>query len=270
MKRHPGHDTPLIGITPDLRPAKPGPSSSRGEPILLLQQRYTRALLDAGAVPLVLPITSHRTAIEKLIESVDGLVISGGNFDIHPRLYGEESIEAVGQINEERTDFELELISLALKRDIPLFGVCGGAQAINVTLGGSLYQDIDTQIPDALEHQQGSLKGRGGHRIKIYAGTRLRQIVGRDTLEVNTTHHQAVKKLGRGLIVNAATEDGVIEGIESKDHMFMLGVQWHPEFLAQTDPVQRQIFASFVSACMMSRRRPSAAASPVVPPSSRR
>lgn len=249
MRKQPGPATPLIGITPDIRTAKPSPSGHKREPVILLQERYARAILDGGGTPVILPITSSLTATRQIMEHLDGIVISGGNFDIHPKYYGEEPIAALGEIKQERTEFELELIALALKRDFPLFGVCGGAQAINVALGGSLYQDVVTQLPQANEHQQGDLKDRGGHRIKIHEGTKLKKIVGRQNLEVNTTHHQAIKKLGKGLIVNATAEDGVIEGIESQGHSFVLGVQWHPEFLTHRDVLQRKIFAAFISSC---------------------
>ncbi|OGQ24952.1 MAG: hypothetical protein A3C54_03965 [Deltaproteobacteria bacterium RIFCSPHIGHO2_02_FULL_60_17] len=243
------NEAPLIGITPDTAAGRPGVSGNQAEPLLVLQERYTRAIQEAGGVPLILPIGASGAALRRIADSVDGILVSGGNFDIHPRLYGEEPTEALGQVKEERTRFELELISLALERDLPLLGVCGGAQAINVVLGGSLYQDIARQIPAAAEHQQGALKERGGHKIRIHDGTLLKKIVGRQDIEVNTTHHQAVKRPGRGLIVNASAADGVIEGIESKDHPFVLGVQWHPEFLSGRDARQRNIFASFVRAC---------------------
>lgn len=248
MRRQPKRATPLIGITPDVRTTTTGPSGSKGEPLIFLQERTVRATLDAGGIPVILPVTPSSTAIREILEHLDGILVSGGNFDIQPKLYGEESIERLGEVKEERTQFELELISLALKRDLPLLGVCGGAQAINVALGGSLYQDIATQIPDAIEHQQGSLKEQGGHPVKIHDGTKLKRIVGQDTMEVNTTHHQAVKKLGKGLMVNATAEDGIIEGIESNDHSFVLGVQWHPEFLTERHSGQRQIFAFLVAA----------------------
>lgn len=244
-----GLKTPLIGITPDVRTTRSGPSGNKGDPMIFLEGRYARAIVEAGGIPMVLPVTSSLRTILETMERLDGILVTGGNFDIHPRIYGEESLEALGEVKEERTQFELDLISFALERDFPLLGVCGGEQAINVALGGSLYQDITTQIPDAVEHQQGALKEQGGHQIKIHDGTMLRQIVGGDTLEVNTTHHQAVKKLGAGLIVNATAEDGIIEGIESQDHSFVLGVQWHPEFLTEKDIAQRQIFSSFVAVC---------------------
>ena len=249
IQRPSRNKAPLIGITPDTAGSLPGDSGNQTEPFLILQERYARAIQEAGGVPLILPISSSRMVLRQISDRFDGILISGGNFDIHPRLYREESIEALGEIKEERTQFELGLISLALERDLSLLGVCGGSQAINVVLGGSLYQDIATQLPQANEHQQGGLKDRGGHRIKIHEGTKLKKIVGKGNLEVNTTHHQAVKKLGKGLIVNATAEDGIIEGIESKEHSFVLGVQWHPEFLIQRDRSQRKIFTAFVLAC---------------------
>jgi len=249
LKQRPYRKRPLIGITPDVTTARTS-SRKRGEPTLLLIERYARAIAGAGGIPLILVPASSRRATRETAKFLDGILVTGGNFDIHPSRYGEASREdLLGEVKEDRTEFELELISWALERDLPLLGVCGGEQAINVALGGSLYQDIATQIPRASEHQKGAWKERGGHPVRIHDGTKLREIVGRDTVEVNTTHHQAVKKLGQGLTVNATAEDGVIEGIESKDHSFILGVQWHPEFLTHKDPFQRKIFAAFIAAC---------------------
>jgi putative glutamine amidotransferase len=235
---------PRIGITPDV-----SVSVNAKEPVTILQERYARAVEQAGGVPLILPPLPSSRTLRAMIEALDGLVVSGGNFDIHPKFYGEKPIAGLGAIKEERTEFELGMIALALARDMPLLGICGGAQAINVALGGSLYQDIDTQHPNRIEHQRSQLKDCGGHAVAIYAGTKLRKIVGKPTLEVNTTHHQAVKTPGKKLIVNATAEDGVIEGIESAAHRFVLGVQWHPEFLVHRDAAQRKIFAALVRTC---------------------
>jgi putative glutamine amidotransferase len=240
---------PVIGITPDIATAPASKPGGQGEPLLVLQDRYVRAIEQAGAVPVVLPITSSRATMRAMLDQVDGLVVSGGDFDIHPEFYGEKPIDGLRHVRKERTEFELGLILLALKRDLPLLGICGGAQALNVALGGSLYQDIGTQIAGAGKHEQGALKERGGHKVKIHEGTKLRGIVGRASLEVNTTHHQAVKRLGKGLLVNATAGNCVIEGIESEDHAFVLGVQWHPEFLVHRDPAERKLFSAFTGAC---------------------
>lgn len=244
----------MIGITPDLSRVESNRAQAEQEPALFLPQRYCHAVEDVGGIPLVLPFMKSPSARRQILRGVDGLVITGGNFDIHPSYYGEKPIKALGEIKQQRTDFELELVSLALQRDLPLLGICGGAQAINVALGGSLYQDISTQFPNAGQHQQGTKIEIGGHRIRIHAGTQLRQIVRRQSLEVNTTHHQAVKRLGKGLVVNATAEDGLIEGIESPHHAFVLGVQWHPEAFGRKPISQRRIFSSFVSMCRRLRR----------------
>jgi len=244
---------PLIGITPDVATAPTSLFGGKGEPLLVLQERYARAIRLAGAVPMVLPITDSRATMRAMLDRVDGLVVSGGNFDIHPEFYGEKPIDGLRHVRKERTEFELGLISLALKRDLPVLGICGGAQAINVAVGGTLYQDIGTQIAGAGRHEQGSLKERGGHKVRIHESTKLRAIVGRASLEVNTTHHQAVRKPGKGLLVNATAHDSVIEGIESEEHAFVLGVQWHPEFLTHRDRWQRRIVTAFTNACSATR-----------------
>lgn len=244
----------LIGITADLDLNGENGRTRLGR-TLFLPDRYCRALEQAGGVPVILSPTSSRSVANRALDRLDGLVISGGNFDIHPSLYGERTIKGLGQIKAERTKFELNLTCVALKRDLPLLGICGGAQAINVALGGTLYQDIATQLPEAIEHQQSKKTFIGGHRIEIQVGTRLAKILRRRFLEVNTTHHQAVKRLGTGLVMNATAEDGLIEGIESARHSFVIGVQWHPEALAPKSLHQRKLFSVFVEACRAFRRR---------------
>jgi putative glutamine amidotransferase len=204
---------------------------------------------------LIVPPIASRSALSTILQRLDGLLISGGNFDIHPSYYGEKPINALGVIKTGRTEFELGLIELALNQDLPLLGICGGAQAINVALGGTLYQDIVTQLPDAGKHELRTVKHGGSHPIEIHSGTRLRRILQQRALEVNTSHHQAIKAVGRGLVVNATAEDGLIEGIESANHRFVLGVQWHPEVSALKDRYQRRIFSSFISAAKYPIRR---------------
>jgi putative glutamine amidotransferase len=238
--------SPLIGITADIT------SRSSNRPIdttLFLPQRYLAAIERAGAIPVVLSSNRTKSTVRQVLSILNGLVLSGGNFDIHPRYYSERPIKELGEINSGRTDFELEITDQALKEDLPILGICGGAQAINVVLGGSLYQDIPAQLSDAGAREHSSRNPNGGHSIHIEPGTRLFDIVKRSSFKVNTSHHQAVKRLGRGLIVNAVADDGVIEGIESTDHGFVLGVQWHPEVSAPRQQHQHRIFSSFVACC---------------------
>lgn len=235
---------PLIGITSDTSNADGGENR---EPLYFLAQRYVRAVTNAGAIPLILPPAPSSTAIPRLLARIDGLILSGGNFDIHPSFYGEKAIKGLGAVKPQRSAFELELAAAALKQDMAVLGICGGAQAINVVLGGSLYQDIGIQVPNAQEHQQSRKAIKRGHRITIQPRTLLQKIVRLIHIQVNTTHHQAVKALGRGLIVNAAAGDGIVEGIESSVHSFVIGVQWHPEVLAPTQPHQQRIFTALVA-----------------------
>jgi putative glutamine amidotransferase len=240
-------EAPVIGITPDV--VTRDTSANLKDANLFLSQRYNRAVLIAGGIPMVLPMIVPRRILKKALDRLDGILVTGGNFDINPILYGEKPLAPLREIKKQRTQFELELISLALERDLPILGVCGGQQAINVVLGGSLYQDIATQVPHALGHEQTTPKVKSSHSINILPRTKLHRIVGCKVLKVNTTHHQAVKNPGRGLITNATAEDGIIEGIESQNHSFVLGVQWHPEILMEGDLPQRKIFSSFISAC---------------------
>jgi putative glutamine amidotransferase len=244
---------PLIGITADIAGAVAPASAKPGDTAVFLPQRYLAAVERAGAVAVILSLNHAPSTVRHLLKILDGLVLSGGDFDIHPRYYGERPLAALGKIKSSRTDFELEITDKALKQDLPVLGICGGAQALNVALGGSLYQDIATQL-SASGVSEHTSKNPHGHEIRVEAGTRLFDILKRSHLNVNTRHHQAVRRLGRGLIVNAVADDGVIEGIESTEHDFALGVQWHPELLGPADARQRRIFSAFAAFCKKRRR----------------
>jgi putative glutamine amidotransferase len=231
---------PVIGITADS--AGDNTQAAR-EPALFLAQRYYRAIEQAGALPFILPPLGSASAIRQSLRRLNGLLISGGGFDIHPSYYGEKPLTQLGVVKAQRTEFELAITSAALKQDLPLLGICGGEQALNVVLGGSLYQDIGAQVPGAANHEQSEKKTYSGHAVEIANGTRLRALVQRRRIEVNTTHHQAVRELGKGLV----------EGIESTRHRFAIGVQWHPEVLAPRRADQRRIFAAFVTAAMRTK-----------------
>lgn len=240
---------PLIGITADSMQTPGGKSKTAREHLFVLPHRYCRAVQSAGGIAVMIPHGASSRQLRDLLQRIDGLLVSGGNFDIHPRLYREKPRKQLGEIKPERTRAELDAIDLALRRDLPVLGICGGAQAINVALGGSLYQDIAAQVPHALEHQQSARKHLGGHIIEIRRGTLLHHVFGRRILEVNTSHHQAIRELGRGLTINATAPDGVVEGIESARHSFVLGVQWHPEALTTRPALHGRIFRSFIGAC---------------------
>jgi putative glutamine amidotransferase len=157
-----------------------------------------------------------------------------------------------------RYDFELEMIKLAGARSVPMLGICGGMQAINVAMGGSLVQDIPAQYDRPLPHRQTARATALSHSVSVSPRTLLRRITRHDTMRVNSSHHQSVKEVGRGLSPSALAPDGVIEAIEAEDHRqpFLLGVQWHPEFLYDRHAVHRRVFSAFVRAARQGVRRP--------------
>jgi putative glutamine amidotransferase len=249
MSQAPPSRLPVIGIIADSSECEQTGSRTNRKGLYSLASRYCDAIENAGGLPIIIPHSRSRTRIRHLLRRIDGLLISGGGFDIDPAYYGEQPIAKLGKINPQRTFTELESIAFGLDRDLPMLGICGGAQAINVALGGSLYQDIETQLPAAQKHQQEERSDRYRHVVELVRGTLLYKVCRRQRLKVNTTHHQAIRKLGKDLAVNATAPDGLIEGIESKKHSFVLGLQWHPEVLARSEAVQRRIFLSFVLAC---------------------
>ena len=240
---------PLIDITADDLDTVSGVARA-AKSALTLPYRYVSAIERAGGIPVVLPNVTAKST--RYLSFLDGLVLSGGDFDIHPRYYGVKAIRQLGTIKARRTEFELGIAVGAMNCDLPVLGICGGAQAINVALGGTLFQDIATELGSSADKHT-SKNTNGGHAVRIEPVSKLFKIIRRQHITVNTSHHQAVKGLGRGLIVNALANDGVIEGIESTRHTFVLGVQWHPEVLAPRQSTQRRLFSSFIKHCK--RRR---------------
>jgi putative glutamine amidotransferase len=229
---------PLIGITCDYDSADP----SR----FWLREAYAAAVLAAGGAPALLaPLPGLKVA--DVAGNMAGFVITGGDFDIEPHYYGEEPLPGLGKLNPRRSRFELELVRWAVGNDLPLLGICGGIQAINVECGGTLYQDLRTQFPGtALNHERG--RNARAHAVSLTPGTLLAGLLGKTEIETNSTHHQAVKGAAAGFIVNAAAPDGVIEAIESRSARFILGVQWHPESLYVDDPIWLKLFEGLVGA----------------------
>ncbi|GBR02341.1 glutamine amidotransferase-like protein [Acetobacter oeni LMG 21952] len=232
---------PLIGVTPDHESGGPGQYSAF--PWYALRANYMGAVVKAGGLPVALP---HVPCLaEEMVARLDGLIVTGGAFDIDPALYGEARDERTPLLKPGRTEAELKLIGAARARGIPVFGICGGMQLLAAVLGGTLYQDIAAAVPGALPHEQPNPRDEAGHIISIEPGTILAGIVGRSSMAVNSSHHQAVCDPGRA-VVSARAEDGVIEAIEDPDAAFCLGVQWHPEF--SIDRGDGALFAAFVAA----------------------
>lgn len=233
---------PIIGLTLDSEP--PG-GYSKTHPWYALRENYCTAVVEAGGLPVLLP---HEPAqVGAYLGLIGGLIVTGGAFDVDPALFGAASRHASVITKDRRTEFELAMTKGALAADKPVFGICGGQQLLNVALGGTLIQHIPDEVPAALAHEQPNPRTEPGHTVAITEGTLLRRITGVSELAVNSAHHQAVKEVAPGLIVDARAPDGVIEGIEDPSRRFCIGVQWHPEYgLSDGD---KRLFAAFIAAC---------------------
>ena len=236
----PSHQ-PVIGVTMD-RELAGGYSKF---PWYAIRENYMSAVSCAGGLPIALPHNDKDA--DRYMDLVDGVLITGGAFDIDPQLFGQPRQDSVTIVKQQRTAFELAITQIAFMRDIPILGICGGEQLLNVALGGSLIQDIPQKISGALVHEQPNPRNEIGHSVRIMNGTILRDIVGADQIDVNSAHHQAVADVGPTAIINALAPDGVVEGIEDPTKRFCIGVQWHPEF--HITARDNKIFAAFVSAC---------------------
>jgi putative glutamine amidotransferase len=231
---------PLIGLTLDVE----APRGLAKAPHYGLRATYVGAVAEAGGVPLCLP---HETgAVAAYADLIAGLIVTGGGFDIDPVLFGATTRHETVNTKEARTHFEWAIMEAMLKRDKPVLGICGGEQLLNVVLGGSLIQHIEDEVKDSLLHEQPNPRTEPGHKVKIAKGSLLHRICGAEEMAVNSAHHQAVKAVGTGVLVNATAPDGIIEGIEDPRKKFCLGVQWHPELKAGS--CDRRIFEAFIAA----------------------
>jgi putative glutamine amidotransferase len=227
---------PRIGLTLDHDDARR---------VYELGRAYVDAVLAAGGIPVLLP--HERAAAAAYLAMLDGLVITGGAFDVSPELYGEAPRPGCGPIRPERTLFEKDLLEAALARRLPVLGVCGGMQLLNVVRGGTLHQDLPSDL-GIRGHEQAPPRDVPSHDVEVAAGTQLAAVLGAGRLPVNSTHHQAVRDPGAGVLVSARAPDGVIEAIEVPDLPFALGVQWHPEAVMAHEPRHAALYRGLVDA----------------------
>ena len=239
---------PNIGITPDYhdRPGLP--------PLYELKAPYADAVLRAGGLPFILPYADEPTCVDQYLDRISGLLVTGGAFDIPPQAYGETPREGLGVLKQSRTVFETALMQAALRRNMPVLGICGGMQLLNVVLGGTLVQDILREVENAQDHEQKHDKAQPSHPIEVKEGTVLAEILGKGQVMVNSTHHQAVKTTGEKVVVSALAPDGVVEAIEAPSQSFAVGVQWHPEMLISTMPLHLGLYKTFIHKARESRR----------------
>lgn len=237
--------SPVVGL--GCAPFQSGPN----QPLRIGQnEAYVRALIRAGAAPFLLPPLTDPSLLHHLYEQLDGVLLPGG-MDVDPSRYGEPPHEKCDPSCREQDEAELTLARWAVADQVPLLAICRGIQVLNVALGGSLYQDIQAQVPGAKKHDRSPDQPRDhlSHRVTVAPGTRLHSILGVSSLPVNSMHHQALKNVAAGLIVAARALDGIIEAVEIGEHPFAVAVQWHPEELIDDSPHALRLFEAFVEEC---------------------
>ncbi len=231
---------PLIGLTLDSE----DPGGYSNQPWYALRQNYFSAVRRAGGLPVALPHEAGDVAA--YLDRLDGLLVTGGAFDVDPALFGDDHRHETVVVKARRTAFELAVCRAACDADMPVLGICGGQQLMNVAFGGTLIQHIPDAVSEALAHEQPNPRTEAGHSVAITPGTQLHRIVGADEMAVNSAHHQAVAAVPEGLVIDAVAPDGVIEGVEAPGMRFCVGVQWHPEYaISEGDS---RIFDAFVAA----------------------
>ncbi|MBA3723003.1 MAG: gamma-glutamyl-gamma-aminobutyrate hydrolase family protein [Parachlamydiaceae bacterium] len=240
-----GNKKPIIGILANIEIIDKDPFF--GQERSSLNQNYIKAVIMAGGTPIMLPVVQDKTLIQSQMDLIDGLLLTGG-YDVHPNLYGEEPHTDIGYVRLDRDHYEIEALKIAHEQHKPIFGICRGLQLMNVAFGGSLYQDLrHSNSPVRIQHSQQAPMHVAWHCVDVLPSTQLFKIVGQETLGTNSFHHQSINKLAPGFIVNAKAKDGIIEGIEKKDHPFFMAVQWHPERMLDHDVNMLKLFQIFVS-----------------------
>ena len=229
---------PLIAVTP-MYDAK--------EEKYVLKGAYMQMLEGLGAVPMIMPLTTDETVLERFLDLCDGLVLSGGA-DIDPARYGQIDEGLCGGISPLRDEVEITLCRMAVVRDMPVLGICRGHQILNVALGGTMYQDLKVQQGTTFEHMVPNPVGGMVHEVAIVPDTPLAALQGAQTMMVNSRHHQAVRDVAPGLVVQATSPDGVIESVYLPGKRFVWGVQWHPESIWTISEENRKIAEEFLRA----------------------
>lgn len=228
---------PVIGLTSSFTPdnnAQALPSS------------YVWAIESQGGIPFIIPAGISPEHSDAILEKLDGLLLTGGP-DVDPSYFGEEPHPKLGGVTPERDVIEIPLARAAVARSMPILAICRGIQLLNIAMGGSVIQDIASQVRDPLKHRQEAPRWHGSHSVTVAAGSRLAGLLGTTKIMVNTFHHQAVKNVAPGFEVVARAPDGIIEGIE-RPGCFIVGVQWHPEGMYDRVPEMARIFKGFVEA----------------------
>jgi putative glutamine amidotransferase len=235
--------TPLIGVTTQREKGRRRSSASWSA-----RESYCDAVAECGGAPVLIPCSLNKEALRELSKRLDGIVLTGGG-DVHPRFYSQKPGETLEAIDEVRDEAEITLARIAMGARMPLLGICRGMQVINVALGGTLHQDISSSVPEALMHDhQNEPATYLAHSVSLEPASLLTDIIALSTIEVNSRHHQAIRRLAPGLRCSARSPDDLIEAVERIDTPFILGVQWHPEGLLDR-PESRALFRVWIDAC---------------------
>jgi len=229
---------PIIGINCDYK-------DEGKQPYSFTNREYSKAIIAAGGIPFLLPIIKDKNDVKLLLKKIDGLLLTGGN-DVPPQRYGEERHERTVCVHPDKDNSDITLVETAIRMKNPILAICYGTQLVNVALGGSLIQDIPSEVKTPIIHKD-SHNERYTHTVTIRKDSLLYTIVGIDRLETNSTHHQAIKRMGNGLQDTAHTEDDIIEAIEWRDYPFLVGVQWHPERVTDS-PHHLALFNALIEA----------------------
>jgi putative glutamine amidotransferase len=241
---------PVIGITTQTLHSIDGIPAALPES-WVMNQRYFVAATIVGGVPWMIPLLDDdEDTLREIYERLDGLLIPGG-VDLDPATFGEDRHPKLGAIDPARDRVELQLTRWAIEDRKPVLGLCRGIQVINVSLGGTLYQDIAAQVPSAIKHDYfptaGYERDHLAHDVELAPGTRIREALERGRIRVNSMHHQGIKDLAPALVPSGVAPDGLVEAVERDSDHFMVGVQWHPEVFEMTDPHTRHLFHEFVT-----------------------
>lgn len=231
---------PIIGIAC-------GHEAKEGRDRYYVNTVNIRMVAENGGVPVLLPNPFDEDKLKAALDMVDGLYLPGG-VDVDPHLYGEEPLAGMGSFDPDWDAVDVVLAQAALERNMPILGICRGMQVLNVAAGGTLYQDIPSQVPGALKHSQKGPRWAASHAVELDGESRLAKTLGATELRINSYHHQAVKDVAPGFRSVANAPDGVIEAIESTQHRYAVGVQWHPELMIERDPMYKALFVDFIEA----------------------
>jgi putative glutamine amidotransferase len=211
-----------------------------------LSRHYSEAIEGAGGVPVHLSLIPKRDYIAAAVDDLDGILLPGSDSDVDPLRYDEQPHSRLGTVQPIKDETDLLVITAAEQKGIPLFAICFGMQILNVSRRGSLIQDIESQVPNAIKHEQGAPRDRRSHSVRLLPGSVLAQLAGGEESAVNSHHHQAIEVIGHDLVATAWSSDGLVEALEDPRDPFVMAVQWHPELGWESDDFSKNIFRHFV------------------------